>query len=183
MEYKPDIFNKDGLTSLSIYELRKLARDLGVISPTSKEKPVIVEEILQIIYGINHEDLENLTKGRPIKHRKDLEWLDFIDNKKEGVEYDLLDRGFDGAHSFVATEELPYINDALPKDMNESKETGVVSLENYRFVVRLFRAVGNKSAVPCSYDLIEKHQLKDGDMVEIILKNDKVDSIVRRIKL
>ena len=180
MEYKPDMFNKDGLTSLGIYELRKLARDLGVISPTSKEKPIIVEEILQIVYGIDHEDLENLTKGRPIKPRKDLEWLDFLANKKEDVDYNLLDRGFEGAHSFVATEELPYINDALPKNLGATIESGVVSTENYRIVVKLFRSVGSTSAVVCPYEFVEKFKLEDGDIIEFILKDGKILEVLNK---
>ena len=102
-EYKPEIFNRDGLNALGIYELRELARGLGVVSPTSKDKLELVEEVLQIIYGENYDSLESLTKGRPAKHKRETDWLKVLgieDDPKEAF-YNKLDRNFQGSYSFV----------------------------------------------------------------------------------
>ena len=175
-ELQPEIFNRDGLSALSIYELRGLARSLGVVSPTSKDKQEIVEEILQIIYGENYESLENLTKGRPVKNRRDTDWLGvFGTGDLEGNMYEKLDRNFMGSHSFVATPVEEYRNDANPS--SNGKDFGVIVCENYQFYIKSFRGAGTHLAVKVPYELIEKNKLKAGDIVDYELKNGKVINI------
>lgn len=178
-EYKPEIFNRDGLSSLGIYELRELARDLGVVSPTSKEKQSLIEEILQIIYGENYDSLENLTKGRPTKHKKETDWLNVFG--KEGqreVFYGKLDRNFQGAYSFVATPTLAYENDAKKGESENGEEIGVVYNENYQFVIKSFKSTGYGRALPLPYEFIEKYKLTVGDVVKYRLEKGKVVEIL-----
>ncbi len=175
--YEPEVYTRDGLTALSIYELRELARSLGVVSPTSKDKQVIVEEILEIVYGENYDSLENFTKGRPNKHRRETDWVEILkyNNGFDEVFYGKLDRNFAGAHSFVASSGSEYVNDAEMQTSGEDE--GVVFNENYQYVVRSFKSSGFNKALKLPFDFVEKHNLSPGDVVQYNYDGDKIVKI------
>ncbi len=58
---------KVNLTDLNIFTLRDLARRTGVVSPTSKTKAVLIQEITDIVEGRQSPSLEGKRKGRPPK--------------------------------------------------------------------------------------------------------------------
>lgn len=66
MENKKTI-SKDMLNELGIYELRELGRTLGVISPTTKKRAELCNEILEISSGAKKVEARQTNKGRPPK--------------------------------------------------------------------------------------------------------------------
>ncbi len=59
--------SNEELKELCIYELRHLARDTGVKSPTSKVKQELIKQIIEIREGKREPILERSKKGRPPK--------------------------------------------------------------------------------------------------------------------
>ncbi|MFQ6751937.1 MAG: hypothetical protein ACLRFL_00030 [Clostridia bacterium] len=59
--------SNEELKELSIYELRHLARDTGVKSPTSKVKEELIKQIIEIREGKREPIVERSKKGRPPK--------------------------------------------------------------------------------------------------------------------
>lgn len=59
---------EEQLNKLSIYEIRSLARMIGVASPTSKLKSVLIREIMEINQGIREKHIPKTRQGRPPKN-------------------------------------------------------------------------------------------------------------------
>ena len=174
--YDPEIYNREGLGGLTIYELRDLARNLGVVSPTSKDKNLIIEEILQIVYGVDY-DADNLTKGRPVKHRSETEWIGIFGNGQPSeVFYDKMDRNFLGAHSFVASQTAVYTNDA--KVDNNALTHGVVVDENYQFRAMAFDSSGYSETKLIPMEFIEQYDLHVGSVITYRHKDGVVTEII-----
>ena len=60
-------FDYEFLSKLGVYELRDLARQVGVKSPTTKVRAELCDLILKIQNGEIEPNQKNLTKGRPPK--------------------------------------------------------------------------------------------------------------------
>lgn len=86
-----DTFNKVDLQkkkemvfSLGIYELRALARELGIKSPTTKVRDVLIDNIVETLAQGKPTDPQISKKGRPFKKLANMEnILSFISNKKD----------------------------------------------------------------------------------------------------
>ena len=175
-DYAPEVFTKDGLNDLGIYELRDLARDLGVVSPTSKEKQTIIEEILQIIYGLNYEDIESLIAGRPMKYHSETEWLDVFSKGTNGeVKYPKLDRTFDGARASVASNVKPYVNDADKE--NKKQKFGIIEVNNFVVGISTFHSTDLPKFIPLDDEFLEKNSIALGDTIRFNFENGKVVSV------
>ena len=75
---------KDIVRSLGIYELRGLARALGIKSPTTKIREVLIEDILLTILTGKPADPQVSRKGRPYKKLAHLDSIvSMIANKPE----------------------------------------------------------------------------------------------------
>ena len=68
---------KEIISGLGIYELRGVARALGVPSPTTKKRDYLIDSIMSLLKNDNVEVVQNVTKGRPFKK---LESVDTILN-------------------------------------------------------------------------------------------------------
>lgn len=60
-------YSKETLNSLGIYELRNLAREVGVYSPTTLVKSELISKILSIISGDDQPHVRTTKQGRPAK--------------------------------------------------------------------------------------------------------------------
>lgn len=60
-------FTEEELYKLNIHELRDIARQIGVHSPTTKKKEELVELTLQIIYGVTPAVTKKKGAGRPVR--------------------------------------------------------------------------------------------------------------------
>ena len=69
-------FSREELDKINIYALRNVAREVGVKSPTSLTKQVLIEEILQIQSGAKQPVVQS-KRGRPIKNS--------IENKNDEI--------------------------------------------------------------------------------------------------
>lgn len=67
-EYKEEL-----LKNLGVYELRELARQVGVIAPTTKKRNQLETEILKIAKGESNPQIKKSNKGRPPKSIKKVE--------------------------------------------------------------------------------------------------------------
>ena len=64
-------FSERQLQQTDIHSLRTLARSVGVSSPTSKRKEILVQEILAILTGEQQPQYKNANRGRPAKQTDD----------------------------------------------------------------------------------------------------------------
>lgn len=67
MENESKTISKEMLNDLGVYELRELARTLGVVSPTTKKRAQLCTEILEISSGKRKIETKQTNKGRPPK--------------------------------------------------------------------------------------------------------------------
>lgn len=64
---KEKVITKEVLNDLGIYELRELARSIGVASPTTKKREQLCKEIFEISSGVVKVENKTTNKGRPPK--------------------------------------------------------------------------------------------------------------------
>ena len=69
MDYNNINFTEEELFKLNIHELRTLARDIGVPSPTTKQKDELVASTLAIVYGEAPKADNKAKAGRPARKR------------------------------------------------------------------------------------------------------------------
>lgn len=60
-------FTEEELYKLNIHELRDIARQIGVHSPTTKKKEELVAESLEIVYGVKPAAQKRKGAGRPVR--------------------------------------------------------------------------------------------------------------------
>ena len=77
------IYEKEQLEQTNIHPLRNIAREVGVKSPTSLKKNVLIDEIIQIQSGKKRPQ-SSPRKGRPVKHGIEYNNTEqqFVENKK-----------------------------------------------------------------------------------------------------
>ncbi len=83
-EYKQEL-----LKSLGVYELRELARSLGVIAPTTKKRKQLEQEIMKISCGEMVPEPKKTKKGRPPKSIRKVESVFDVFVPKELLELKL----------------------------------------------------------------------------------------------
>lgn len=69
MEYRDLNFTEEELYKLNIHELRDLAREIGVSSPTTKQKGDLISATLAIVYGEAPKRDTRASAGRPARRR------------------------------------------------------------------------------------------------------------------
>lgn len=60
-------YSKEALQNLGIYELRNIARQVGVYSPTTLKKELLIEKVLSVIEGTESPYVRVNKQGRPAK--------------------------------------------------------------------------------------------------------------------
>ena len=67
VEKRGKMKNIDEITmrNMGIFDLRNLARDVGVLSPTTCKKEELIEKILQILSGEKEPQVPKNRQGRP----------------------------------------------------------------------------------------------------------------------
>lgn len=63
-----DKINVEKLQELGIFEIRNIAREVGVYSPTTLKKEELIEKIMRIINGIDKPYIKKTKQGRPPKN-------------------------------------------------------------------------------------------------------------------
>ena len=162
-------FDYNKLNNLRIHELRDLARNVGVKSPTSLKKTDIIEKILLILSGEN-EPYVNVTKqGRPSKALSQIgEIVDFFVPKNAvtdfGVTYPDFDLSENDEFDFLANSPQVKFNEGLEKPQHIK---GYLDIHKNGYgIVRVKGFMPNNEDVFIHIYSIKTNGLNPGDLIE-----------------
>ena len=147
------------ISNLGIYELRALARVLGVPSPTTKKRDFLVDAILELISSDNIDIPKKSNKGRPYKK---LESIDNIINIIGENDIKIVDvpKTYSYEDIVAFAQEIP----VFEYDIKESiKKRGVLRLLKKS---PYFIDFEDSSLVFISNEIISKNNLQNGDLIE-----------------
>ena len=175
---KNDILDEYSMRQASIYELRNLAREVGVISPTTLKKEDLINKMLRILSGEEKPEMPKSKQGRPPKQliKAEKEFL----NKKEVEEdifdefkYPLKDYGDKeiGVLSSNRNYEDEVIYDAFAYSLEEKTGYFHVMEDGFSFIFEQGRVSNVNSAILVSKNIADKFKLSDGDLVKCECKN------------
>lgn len=169
----------------SIFELRNLARDMGVNSPTIYKKEELIAKILKIANGEEKPQMPKSRQGRPPKKMHT-----YIDEKQLNVlnglskndcnnilKKALEDKDFDSAklnNSWVLACPNTYNYESVSEDTSfcfEQKQGYLQIMEDgVGFIFQMGRCANADTAVFVSKKDIELNKLKSGDFIECVCK-------------
>ena len=167
---------KEIISGLGIYELRGVARALGVPSPTTKKRDYLIDSIMSLLKNDNVEVVQNVTKGRPFKK---LESVDTIlnllgDNNIKEIE---LPKEYSYENIILFAQEVP-VFEYESKEL--TKKSGVlrVSKKNSYFV-----DMTENKIVFVPNEILSKNDLQSGDFVECVAYkiNEKDQYFVKEV--
>lgn len=72
-----EVINEQNLQEMGIFEIRNIAREIGVYSPTTQKKQELIEKIMRIVNGEDKPYVKKTKQGRPPKNITTIN--DFID--------------------------------------------------------------------------------------------------------
>lgn len=165
-------FNEESLNKLGIFELRNLAREIGVYSPTIYRKKEIVEKIMSIVNGETKPHVSKTKQGRPPKSINGVNnILDIFIPKEQKQEEVFYKPSTSNALSNLTANQNNY-------GLNYSAEEGVekqgilkVFKEGYGFCYENGYHSRNKSAnYFVSNGFINKYELRSGDVLTGLTK-------------
>ncbi len=171
-----NLYTRDELMKLGIYDLRKLGQDLGVVSPTSLKKEKLVDSILAVIYGETPVRKIGKGRGRPPKDNKKpcklyLDLIEKINEPDASTEFVYVDRYDYGSSEMVASPRAEYINNDDMTKVSTLKR-GVVCDENGSFFVRKLRYIPSENDYILPKEIAFDYSLKDCDLIEFLLCDD-----------
>lgn len=154
-------YTRERLDGLSIHNLRELARDFGVQSPTSKRKEILISLILEIQDGVREKCYNVNKKGRPVKNgfaSGSVIPSDFNEKELQDFNYD------------YDTQRFVGLINASNLDLEGSVGTvhsGIVDIHNNGFgILRTNTLLPNNNDCYIQSNLIYKYNLKQGDELE-----------------
>jgi len=184
---KENLYTRESLLDLGIYDLRELGRDVGVVSPTTLKKEQLVDAILSVIYGEAPKRNVGKGRGRPSRNKNKPCQL-FVDLVNK-IEEPILNINFvDADYSFdeyesqfmgaVASSKNEYSAD---KDGSVSVLTGVVNISEQGAQLKKFKFVDSHEDVNLSNKIVQQYDLKDNDVVEALCdkKNKQVLQVLK----
>jgi len=68
--------------NFGIYELRNIAREKGVKSPTTKKREILIEEIIKLDCGKIKPYIKKTKQGRPCKQNSKIDYNKLLEDKK-----------------------------------------------------------------------------------------------------
>ena len=179
-----NLYTKDDLNNLGIYDLREIGRSVGVPSPTTMKKEQLIDYILKIIYGEDIKTSKGKLSGRPARkaQKSNNIFIDLIEKveapkcNKTFIEKDdhkSTSFAYGGLiSSKVASSGSSYINSAEYKEDNLCLKTGTVCYEEDKIVVRKYRFVASITDPFIPKKLVEDYALRDNDIIEYLLDNE-----------
>ena len=164
-------FDRDLLLQSSIFELRNIARDIGVASPTIYKKEELIEKIFQIINGEAKPHIPKSRQGRPPKS--------IATSTRKSVIDVILPTG---NNVYTIDEQEPlYLSESvqafLENEKNPSKKIidiyGYLDITpyGYGFIRREREVYSAFAGAYISPKLIYAHKLKHGDYIKGLAKN------------
>lgn len=157
-------FSNRELQKMDIHELRVLARQVGVSSPTSKKKADLIDCIISIITGKTVPELKNINRGRPAKH------IISEYNIESSSEYkSIFEIGEFQDDMFVASPSTDY---SLNK--RNTVVHGVVTKQPDGIYLKKFKFADTLDDALVSADMVEVYALKENDVVAYTKVNSSV---------
>lgn len=192
MADKYNLYTRDDLVKLGIYDLRELGREIGVPSPTTLKKDELVDYIVGIIYGTAEKKSDGMLRGRPARNKQKpyQKFVDLIDKiespvlstsiiNSDGEDYENSFYYRDFLSSKVASPSVPFTNDADQSDCL-TLQKGVVCETEGAFYLRKLRYFGKINDVPLSDSLVFDYNLKPDDIVDYLPgKDGEVAQIIK----
>lgn len=173
-------YSKEALQNLGIYELRNVARQVGVYSPTKYKKEILVDKILAIMQGQEHPYVKKTNQGRPAKQ---IAGIDEIMNifvpkiEKKSVYQQQIEKYRLFGPSFM--QEMNFTPE------NFSKCSGFVKLlpENYAVIFKHGYFENNQNSYYLTPQILNDTNVKMGDVVEGLYYNvdPSKPNIVKRL--
>ena len=151
-------YREEILKNLGVYELRELARQVGIISPTTKKRKQLEQEILKISKGEAERQTKTTNKGRPPKSIKKMENVLDVFVPKELLEITL--------NKKVDNEigQLLQFSSNLENDNEQYDVMGFVKKTvSGHYYFKLFSE--REQCVSIPKELAEKYSLQEGDKV------------------
>jgi len=153
---KENLYNERNLFLLNIRELRDIGRKLGVVSPTTMKKEVLVDSILKIIYGEVKTEVRS-AYGRPSVREFDINhYLEKIKKRSQLSPDDV-----DSVFKVASHEEKDLTNEVVQRIFVE---------DNGKFFIRERGFVASKTDIEVSRETVEKFGLENFDVVEVIVE-------------
>jgi len=147
------------ISNLGIYELRALARALGVSSPTTKKRDFLVNAILELLETKKIDMTQKSNKGRPCKKLDSIdEILNLINSDTKIIE---LPKSYNFEDILLFAQEIPVFE---YESKDEILKKGVLRIVKN---VSYFIDSEENVVVFISNDMVSKFQLKNGDFLEV----------------
>lgn len=168
-----DKINVEKLQELGIFEIRNIAREVGVYSPTTLKKEELIEKIMRVINGIDKPYIKKTKQGRPPKN---------INNINKFMDVIVPSKIFENAKK---NESKCYFN-----DLNDSIDVNVVGTNESYFkclinvyddgdyalaFLKTFKE-DKENVVFINKNQVEFYSLKSGDEIagkNLFINNDK----------
>ena len=174
--------NTKSLEDLSIYELRDVARNVGVQSPSSKKKDVLIQSVKDIISGKQKPHVKTSNKGRPARSIAQMSTIfdvmmpSILDEPINTLNVNDSDTIFDNMTENTALM-LSRNDSAFNDDVKESRvENGQVDMTAKGYgILRVEELVASPLDAYISPMLIEKYNLQKGDSIIANVDSYKID--------
>ena len=183
---KENLYTREELLDLGIYDLRELGRDVGVVSPTTLKKEQLVDAILSVIYGEAPKRNVGKGRGRPSRNKnKPCQlFVDLVGKIEEPtlnvnfVDVEYIGNQFSGQLDAVASNQKNYVSDKNVQGKISTK-VGVVSIENMQAKLKKLKFVDSPEDIDLSQEIIEQYNLKDNDVIECLIEGNKLLQVVK----
>lgn len=158
---KSSIISEEMLEKLGVYELRELARGIGVSSPTTKKRKELCEHIMRIAKGEQKAVIRKNNKGRPPKTvGKIISFMqDFVPEEILKIQK------FPGKSNLNV---LALAQNTLKLNVGEEKQVyGFInSVNSHLYIKNLKHSNEYKDMIfYIPNELVEKHALREGDKI------------------
>ena len=147
------------LRDMGIFDLRNLARDVGVLSPTTQKKEELISKIVQILNGETSPQVPKSRQGRPPKGHENVRVNYKLDIDSLDDEMALFDSYSRGDYRYDEKFDFKNGSGYLKK------------IKNNYFLFGIGRAFAIKNAILVPFEIVEKYHLKEGDFVKCVYKN------------
>ena len=156
-------FSARELQKLDIHELRTMARQIGVSSPTSKKKADLINSIMRIVTGKELPELKNINRGRPAKTK--------------AVDFDFYNPTFISAFDVNLDSEFIAASPSSDGAINKKNAmlSGVVSKQKDGYYVKKFKFADTLDDSIIPGNLINIFGIKENDVLTYTKYRDALE--------
>ena len=172
-------FSKENLEKLGIFELRNLAREIGVYSPTIFKKKDLIEKMLLIVSGEEEPHTPKTKQGRPPKFIHSVNnLLDIFIPKSVSDEVESYEVNYKDIYDYSSLKAMEN-SDILNYNSQEGQKVKVileVFEEGYGFCYKKgYKSSNIDENYFISNNMISTYNLKTGDIIEGLVKRITLD--------